>query len=206
MPPLMSTECLRELGLAPLLRFSRVDTVRERGGVLANTLGNRPGASLVFGGDFSGLSEPEPLEGGLSSLSTFSALSADEGFFFALGSLSAFILDEGFFGSLVGVAVHAFQEDEPSRLTLGRSFLPERTAAGLINGGGGGASGTAGGGGGGGATSMTSAMDAAFLDFLLRFGGDMSMTWTISSSSPGSPSLIGKLPGRPTSGGGGGTE
>ncbi len=67
MPPLMSTECLRELGLAPLLRFSRVDTVRERGGGACKYAGEPARGVLVFGGDFSGLSEPEPLEGGLSS-------------------------------------------------------------------------------------------------------------------------------------------
>jgi hypothetical protein len=174
----MSTECLRELGLLAPCRFSRVDIERESGGVLAKTLGSRAGVSLAFG--LSALSEPDPLDEGLSA---FSALSAVEDFFRALGSFSALGLDADFFGSLVGVAVHIPHEEEPSRLTLGRSFLDERTAAGVMAGG---ASGTAGGGGGtgggGGGTSTISGGAEAFLDFLLFFGGDMSTIWTISSS------------------------
>lgn len=181
--PFISTECLRELDfpLAPW-RFSRVDTERERGGVLAKTLGKRPGVSLARG--LSALSEPEPFEDG------FSALSAEDDAFFLelMGSFSALDLDDDFFGSLVGVAVHMPHDDEPSRLTFGRSFLDERTAAGVIMGGGGGASGTAGGGigtgGGGGGKSLASGDAEAFLDFLLFRSEDISTIWTISSSPP----------------------
>jgi len=162
-------------------RFSRVDTERESGGVLAKTLGNRLAASLTFG--LSALSDPEPLEEGFSA---FSVLSADEADFFRalLDSFSGLDFEDVFFASLVGAADHIPHDDDPSRLTFGRSFFDDRTAAGAIIGG---ASGTAGGGGGtggggGGGTSMTSGGAEVFLDFLLFFGGDISTISTISSS------------------------
>jgi hypothetical protein len=148
----------------------------------------------------SALSEPEPLEEGLSALSAFSALSADEdGFFRALmDSFSGLAFEGVFFGSLAGVADHIPHDDEPSRLTFVRSFFADRTTAGVIIGGTimgdtikGGASGTAGGGGGtagrggGGTTSIISVAVVAvetLFDFLLLFGGDMSTISTISSS------------------------
>lgn len=177
-PPFMSTECLRELDLLEPWRFSRVGIERDRGGVLAKTLANRAGWSLALG--LSVPSEPEPLDGG--GISTFSALSADD-LFLELGSFSGLDLDGGF-GSLSGAAVHVPHDDEPSRLTLGLSFLDKRTAAGVIIGvsgnAGDGGSGTAGGGGG---RSIISGEALGRLDFLLLFGVDMSTTWTISSSS-----------------------
>jgi hypothetical protein len=175
----MSTECLRELDLLEPWRFSRVEIGRDSGGVLAKTLANRAGWSLALG--LSVPSEPEPLDGG--GISTFSAFSAED-LFLELGSFSGLDLDRGF-GSLSGVAVHVPHDDEPSRLTLGLSFLDKRTAAGVIIGGasgnaGDGGSGTAGGGGG---RSIISGEALALLDFLLLLGFDMSTTWTISSSS-----------------------
>lgn len=181
--PLASIDWRREDRLT-LPRFSFVDIEREIGGVLVNIPDKRglPGGSFALSAR-SALSEVDPLEEAVFSLSSFSAdRFADfsplerDGFSFLSLSLS----------SLRGVAVHVPQDAPPSLLIFGRDFFPDLDSRGgdVVGG-----SGTAGGGGGGGCSS------AATLDLLLlflSFFGDISAASGATSSSSGSS---GNVPG-----------
>lgn len=156
-----STEWRRDDDLVLDRFLSRVEVDRVIGGVL-NMAALRDLGAGVLGSrsrSRSALSDEDPLD-------DFSSFSGDE----------RLDLDLTFFSSLRALpAVHILQEEEPSRLILGRSFL-DLLSVGGVNG----ASGTAGGmgGGGGGAAAEE---DRDFLDFL-GFSGD-SIISTISSSS-----------------------